>query len=299
MNPESETPETYSGALDRPDLRDFRAEHVLGAAEMAGLPDAVDLRPIAAKNQGSTNRCTAYALTHVHEILQFIEHQKKIVLDAEQQWRNQLRDPGTATEKDGDYLQSALQSLRKFGLDDAAGRKYPIRGYAALERKVDDLRGRLAASFPIYTGSLVTKTNFDKAKKTGVWGGNDGPQVGGHAFAIVGYDDAAGVFIALNSYGPSWGKFGDGTFRIRYADVAELFTPYVLYDAADIVRIFRDVTEKSPMVDAIRWARDAGIVRGYGDAPAAEDRDFRPDAPITRAEMVQVLHNFAAKFGLK
>ena len=54
-----------------------------------------------------------------------------------------------------------------------------------------------------------------------IWqpGGADDKPIGGHALVVVGYDDAAGVFDLLNSWGPNWGD--NGFFQMRYKDYAE------------------------------------------------------------------------------
>ena len=44
-----------------------------------------------------------------------------------------------------------------------------------------------------------------------------GPKVGGHAIAIVGYDDDEDYWIGKNSWGTGWGE--DGWFRIAYGEV--------------------------------------------------------------------------------
>lgn len=44
--------------------------------------------------------------------------------------------------------------------------------------------------------------------------------------------------------------------------------------------------------DAIAWAERMGLVSGY------EDYTFRPDSPVTRAEMAQMLYKFAERKGL-
>jgi hypothetical protein len=50
----------------------------------------------------------------------------------------------------------------------------------------------------------------------GVYKHVTGPQMGGHAITLVGYDDEAKAWIAKNSWGTSWGEAG--YFRIAYDD---------------------------------------------------------------------------------
>jgi len=279
----------YAGCKDVPDNRDFQAEHVLGNTTII-LPEEVNLLNISVHNQGKTNHCTSYGLTHIHEILNTVEFSREVELDPEEQWHNQKEYPGTAKEDSGDSLQSALASLKRYGLSYNDGKGYKqlfIENYAVINKTIGDFKGWLSKGFPIYTGTAVTSTNYTKAKTTGIWGGLDGANVGGHCIAIVGYNKDG--FVALNSYGPDWGKYGNGIFIIKYDDVKYLFTSYIIYDRTDIEYIFKDVAINSPMAESIKWALDNKIVNGYGDDPDPKKRFFKPNEPITRAEQIAII----------
>lgn len=49
--------------------------------------------------------------------------------------------------------------------------------------------------------------------------------------------------------------------------------------------IFSDISENSPFYEAIKWCKDNGVTKGY------EDGSFKPNQPITRGEMAQMLFN--------
>lgn len=306
--------EYYGGALDIPDPRDYQAEHIFGSVS-GELPSRVNLLRTEAKQQGATNHCTAYALTHIHEILNAIEHSMQLQFDPNEQWQNQKKYPGTAREEIGDSLQSALKSLRKFGLT-YTGNNYPIQQYAQITSS--EIKFYLAKKFPIYTGLPTTQTNFETARTTGYWAGIDGAQTGGHAICFVGYDDEG--IVALNSWGKTWGKFGNGTFYVRESDLQHCHSLYIIYDQADahspapppdptnpsnppstnpppMQYIYKDVTTNSPMAEAIQWGLSKNIARGYGDDPDPKKREFRPKKPVSRAEMLQMLYNFAKSTG--
>jgi len=285
--------ENYGGLIEgKEDNRDFQAEHILGSNEY-DIPDGVDLSCVKPMNQGKTNHCTAYGLTMVHSILQTSEHGKEINLSPEEQWENQLEYPATATEEIGDYLRSALKSLTKFGLSNPKDEK-PImfysKGFAVIKKDPVGMCRAIAKGLPLYTGGSVTKTNFRNAKYKGAWTGNDGKVTGGHAFMIVGYNLREEYFTAINSWGAEWGFYKNGTFRIPFSNAEDLHTTYVLYDKEDLRHIFRDVTGESPMAEAIEYCLAHGIMRGYGDGEP-EERLFKPDQPVTRAELAQVIFN--------
>ena len=215
------------GAFDVPDTRDFSAIHVLGEPEVGEkFPPAVNLNFVPSHNQGHSMHCTAYGLTHIEEILNSLEHSHQVKLDPEEQWANQAANRGVpATIGGGDSLQNALQTLKKKGLMNADNPEvsvqvFQIDGYAKIEKTLNSYKKWLSAGFPVYTG----------------W--KD------HCFAIVGYNDQEKVLIAKNSYGPKWGKNGDGTFTVEYNEMNQLFSGYIVYDHRDLQMIFKDVSEE-------------------------------------------------------
>lgn len=261
------------GAFDAPSIDDFKADHILGAEE-AGLPAWVNMNMVPSHDQGSSWHCTAYALCHVHEILNTKEFAEKVKMDPEEQWANQCNRRGVPpTISGGDTLQNALLTLVKNGLNNGANpgiplKKFEATGFALVDKDVLKFKRYLALGFPIYTG----------------WNQ--------HCFPLVGYDDGEQRFIAKNSYGEKWGARGDGTFDIPYKDIDKLFSGYIVYDKKDLKMIFQDVSEKSPMASAIQFVLDKNLMMGYGDASSPQERSFRPDQPMTRAEVATVLERF-------
>ena len=53
---------------------------------------------------------------------------------------------------------------------------------------------------------------------------------------------------------------------------------------------FSDVDGKAFYGKAIAWAKQAGVVNGYGDGT------FAPDAPVTREEFAAMVANYASKY---
>lgn len=268
------------GAVDLPSDKDYLAEHILGA-EAVNIPDYVNLNIVPSHNQGRTFHCTSYGLTHVVEILNTLEHHMQIALDPEEQWRHQKHPPDgvqfqpPAIEDVGDSLQHALRIFMHFGLENSGNDVnvpvFKADGYAAIRKTLEDYRRWLSLGYPVYSGWL------------------------GHCFAIVGYDDKRKQLICKNSYGATWGGKADGTFEIDYFDIPRLFTGYIIYDKKDYMQIFKDVTDKSPMAEAITYCRDNKLMNGYGEGADPTQKLFMPDKPITRAELAQVLFNMSKK----
>lgn len=255
----------FRGAVDIPDSRDFSALHLLGDPDIE-IPPYTNLDKVPSHNQGRSMHCTAYALTHVMEILNTLEHNLQALADPEEQWANQATVRGMLDrmELEGDSLQNALQTLIKFGLYNKNTQigleKFKADGYARIGNTVDDMRKWLATGFPIYTGS------------------------GNHCYLITGHEDATREFRAKNSYGPTWGSYKDGSFRIGFDEIGKLFTRYIVYDHKDLKMIYKDVAENSPHAEGIKFNLELGLMRGYGAQEDAKDRLFMPNQPVSRAE---------------
>jgi len=172
------------------------------------------------------------------------------------------------------------------------GGKLLIDGYAKAEKT--DLKYWLAKGYPIVTSFGVTKTNYKSAKTTGIWTGIDGTVVGGHAIALIGYEP--GFYIALNSYGTKWGKYKNGTFKIKETDVKSIGTCYIVHDHKDIEMIFKDFSTESPFKEEVLWALDNGIVTGMGDSSDPKERLLKPSEPLTRLQAILLMYRFAKLF---
>lgn len=266
-----------TGSFDKPDLDEKMAEHILGTT-ITNTPDTYIMDTIASDQKGTVH-CTTYSTYHVGKILNEIEHNNGISIFPEKGWALQ-KEFGTYFDK-GDYIQTALKSIVKNGMQTLNGTVYPFTGYAQVKK--EEINSWLAKGYPVVTSSPVTKTNFVKARDVGIFGGLDGEIVAGHAFAIIGYKPS--YKVALNSYGATWGKSGNGTFLIEDKDIANLGTAYILYDAKDLDYLFNDVTSESWAYEAVKFCKDNGIVKGYPDG------NFLPNAQITRAEAVQIAFN--------
>lgn len=68
---------------------------------------------------------------------------------------------------------------------------------------------------------LISKGPFDKSMYIGGWNPvtfKCSSLTGTHVIVIVGYDDSRGVWIAKNSWGPTWNS--NGYFKVSYGQCA-------------------------------------------------------------------------------
>jgi len=77
-----------------------------------------------------------------------------------------------------------------------------------------DIKAAISSRGPVSACFVVFNDFF--AYRSGVYRHVTGNQVGGHCVSLIGYDDAAGCWIAKNSWGIGWGE--GGFFRIAYGE---------------------------------------------------------------------------------
>lgn len=216
------------GAKDKPSVKDWSPER-LGISPITGdLPDKPErvlgdgTYPL---NQNNTMRCTAYAISGAIATLKTREQHLKCTPDPTDQWENQMVYPGTATEKNGDYIQSAVKTLKQYGLKiliDGRWETVRIKGYARIRNT--DLKNYIAAGYTIFTGSSwrgIDEKGYLKFS---------GDFLGRHAFFIHSYDNTieGKPAIARNSWG-KWGKIknGNGDFYIKEKNMGQIMSCYV------------------------------------------------------------------------
>lgn len=271
--------------IDQPNERDYHAEHVLGSPT-SGIFDSFSLFDQAAKiddsigmDQAASVKCTAFGPYGIAKIANILEHLKKIEADPDKGW--ELQKKYGTYGLTGDLVQTGLNSIRDNGMQTKDGTVYPIDNYAQVDHSL--LKNWITQGKGIVTSSIFTATNFKIAEKSGIWGGKDGPVLTGHCFGLVGY--RPGYFQALQSAGPTWGRYGNGTFWISESDLYLLGTTYVLYDHKDPIELFKDLTSESWAYPAMKALKDAGLIKGYPDG------SVRPNNGMTRAEVMQFGYN--------
>lgn len=238
------------------------------------LPSSVDLTPFSTQieDQSSIGSCTANATTSAAELIAkrggINENLSRLFayytsrLD-----ENRLGQDGLQT------LRSAMHAGYKVGmcLEDewpyvvanvdmppadkcfisAATRK--ITQYERIElqwwsKPVETIKAALDEGMPVIIALTVNSQIYSVHGKLAEQKyevldaqGKRLPSEGGHAVAIVGYDDAIGGFVFANSWGTAWGSNGFG--RLEYRHIGELFEAWV-------VRGFNGVHVEKPIIPA-------------------------------------------------
>lgn len=245
------------------------------------------------RDQGKVNSCVGFATTNIMQILNQIETGDRDRFSAGYVY-GKCRDDNATYE--GMYISSALNYLIKTGscfendfpyneemptirervlehpeLDDKA-KPYHIRAYevyasANKETRYNDIKTAM------YTHKvpILADATFS---------------VGSHAVCIIGWDDNKERWKILNSWGKSWGNNGIGS--ISYD---KLNRGYLLMDEknSDTIMPFEDVSKDEWYYRAVEHVYNAGFMNGTSDTT------FEPERAMTRAEVAQVLVNFAKK----
>lgn len=208
---------------------------------LATLPASVDLRANCStiEDQGNLGSCTGNAIAGIVEYLcrkakkntdvsrLFIYYEERVL-------------EGTVNYDNGAYIRDGIKVVNKKGVPTESLWPYNINRFAARPSQAAyvnagtrkavgyqkcsnfaAVKAAIAQGYPVVIGFDVY-ASFE----TGTWWQPSGsgmmpyPNVnteqilGGHAVALVGYNDATSSFIARNSWGTSWGK--NGYFYMPY-----------------------------------------------------------------------------------
>ncbi len=223
-------------------VTDYETELGLGLSiQGTTLPEKVDLSSYfgAVRNQGALGSCAAFATTSIMEATLKIKGKKRDTLAplffyyATRQAMQESGRMAKATKRDtGSFMDLAARTAVKVGApgedmvpyrDGKQGLAYDptddefsaAKQFQMLKTKrvstVKGMKSALASKHPIIIGVPLYQSFMTKefAKSGEMVLPQKGEQIiGGHAMAMVGYDDAKESFIVRNSWGKDWGKGG-------------------------------------------------------------------------------------------
>lgn len=225
----------YGWKPQKPDFRDLK--FVLPLPDVQ-IPASVDLRsqcPVP-YDQGQLGSCTANAIAFLCEFDWMKEKKTSPYVPSRLFiYYNERLMEGTVHTDSGAQIRDGIKSLNKYGFcpedswpyDPAAfahkptslayssAKKEIVKKYIAVKQDLEVMKSTLASGFPIVIGfSVYDSFESDEVASTGIvpMPSPKESMVGGHAVAIVGYDDKG--WIVRNSWGDGWGM--KGYFSIPY-----------------------------------------------------------------------------------
>jgi hypothetical protein len=217
---------------DMPDIRDRMYLPHLRALHPAIYPRLA----FSIRDQGEDASCTGFSLAHVIDFLRFreISGENPARVSARMLYEMAKRnDEWAGSAYEGSSIRGAIKGFfrngvcsestapDKPGIKDWAltyemakeARDTRLGAYFRLEPDINDYHAAINEVGAIYASAQI-HSNWDEPKDGKIEPG--GRSAGGHAFAIVGYDEKG--FWVLNSWGPKWGR--DGIAHWTYADWA-------------------------------------------------------------------------------
>ena len=144
-----------------------------------------------------------------------------------------LETKGCATQKDMPYSEFSCSDMPSSTILENA-KQYRIATWSRINQgSISEMKSFLANDkVPIFIG-IDVKPDFDRISSGNpIFDNDSGQSRGGHALAIIGYDDSKEAFKFINSWGTNWGIGGYGwiSYNIVVSVVEEA---YVAYDYID------------------------------------------------------------------
>jgi hypothetical protein len=242
-----------------PDIRDRIYQPHLRALYPAIYPKIA----FSVRDQGPAQSCTGHALAHVIDFLRFREisagspERVSARMLYEMAKRN---DEWGGSAYEGSSIRGAIKGFFRNGVcseatapDAASARRWTLTydmakearqnrlgAYYRLQPDISDYHAAINEVGAIYVSAQI-HSNWAEPRDGRI--AADGARVGGHAFAIVGYDD--GGFWVLNSWGPAWGV--NGVAHWSYADwAANVMDAWVLQLGVRAPEAFGAVPRRTP-----------------------------------------------------
>lgn len=295
---------------DPPDPRDWLYSAVRAPVE---LPKRFcwDLAPLPVRDQGNWGTCVGQAGSQAKELYTYHERGKTLRYSPRFLYTlcKGIDDLPHGTE--GTTLRALAKVMVDYGVAEerlmpynpvvkdlyqpnqdilANAANYKIKGYARCQTP-QEIKQALIEQGPLVFGLLLTNEFIEKAENGVVPDDFRGYLLGGHAMTLIGFDDIQGWYIALGSWGVSIPQTDNkGLHYIPYgyfhATIKDMGNMPVMQDAWAILQRevpFRDIWGHWAQSD-IEKAVERGLLAGFPDGT------FRPDQPVTRAQMAVLLN---------
>lgn len=293
-----------SAILSPPDKRDYPASSAIDFSGME-LPADFEVWQPAVENQGQTGNCVAQALANIMECIEHQrtqEHQEYSVgyIYGKSSVPNAsgmiMRDACAVLLKEGDVYRALWECFEENPW--CFEKRFFVSEYIKEQAK------RIGSYVRLYTKEEVQAFIYkyqlpvliSAQTKAYEGGGGDGY----HATACYGWESEKHFYerkgylgqeykdmLYTNSWGTYWAD-PDGKGNIAFEDIREIWG-IVPMENIKLKDIKGHWAEKD-----IQSGVEAGLIKGY------EDNTFKPDQPITRAEVatiaMRIMRNMDAKF---
>lgn len=179
-----------------PDVEDFD-RGILDNLPMPEFYSYIDIMP-EVKDQRSKPWCVGYAT--VACLNYNMNMQQKTLRGTYSFSEKEIYDQRVNKNVDGMMPVTALDYLKKVGIEVVDGIRYKISNYKRLNN-FEEVKAAMLLNGPVIVGMIVRSDD-----RTDFWNGRG--NLGGHAVALVGYDDTRKAFHLRNSWGTSYGDKG-------------------------------------------------------------------------------------------
>lgn len=199
------------------------------------------------KYQGDLGACTAFATSAAMEIYNHKEFNKPFDFSEQFIYGEAKKIDGLINEE-GTYLRAIFSVLKHTGICEEAflpyegkypplslvsndaftnASKYKISSYASVLTDKNSLKTAIFQTGPVIVGIKVY-TSFENTPTNGIVTMPSGALKGGHAIALVGYNDIG--LIAKNSWSVYWGKDGYCTIPWNVWDAININEAWSIVD---------------------------------------------------------------------
>lgn len=195
------------------------SEYVFNAPSSMNLPNEYSYKNYLPKvlNQGNKPICVPCSISsYINLNLNIKNHddEKDYDINLNQIYNSRSNDD----EDNGMMIKEALSFLKKEGVETDNG-NFKINGYAM----VNSLMALKIAI--VMNGICIGGVPTYDSDSDDFWNNNGGDFLGGHAIAIIGYDEEG--FIIRNSWGKDYGY--DGYSHMSYDDFDKFYEIWTLY----------------------------------------------------------------------
>jgi C1A family cysteine protease len=220
---------------DLPDHRDLFLSSIEKPLKATEIPSTVDLSNGISRvyDQGSLGSCVANSCCSLYSYVDLTQGGNNVDPSRLFVYYQARKYQGWQGMDSGAFIRDGIKALAEFGAAPEVlwpydiskftfeppmvaykkAEDYQATTYLRVDQNINSMKSCLAERFPFVIGATLYE-NFNRVGRSGIVSMPEGGVIGGHAFLVVGYDDATGRFKCLNSWNVVWGA--RGYFYIPY-----------------------------------------------------------------------------------